>query len=130
MVPCLHQSNVYIKRKLRICRVHKCIPIVSAKTLLTCAGLQTNPSHFSKYKAENGHFAEFLDLLFAIVPSLHQSNYITQRRYGYGESKNVFLSSVQKPHLSVRDCKRTRLISVTIGSRTEILWNFRIYFLP
>ena len=55
MVPCLHQSNVYIKRKLRVWRVIKCIPLVGAKTSLTCAGLQTTLSQVSKYRAENGN---------------------------------------------------------------------------
>ena len=55
MVPYLNQSNVYIKRKLQVWRVHKCIPLVSAKTALTCAGLQTTPFHISKYRAENGN---------------------------------------------------------------------------
>ena len=53
MVPCLPQSNLYIKRKLRICKVQKCIPLVGAKTSLTCAGLQTTPSQVSQYRAEN-----------------------------------------------------------------------------
>ena len=55
MVPCLHQSNVYIKRKLRAWRVQKCIPLVGAKISLTCAGLQMTPSHVSQYRAENGN---------------------------------------------------------------------------
>ena len=38
MVPCLHQGNVYIKRKLRVWRAKKCIPLVGAETPLTCAG--------------------------------------------------------------------------------------------
>ena len=54
MVPCLHQSNVYIKRKLQVFRVQKCIPLVGAKTELTCAGWQTTPSQVSQYRAENG----------------------------------------------------------------------------
>ena len=53
MVPCLHQSNVYIKMKLWVWRVQKCIPLVGAKISLTCAGLQTTPSQVSQYKAEN-----------------------------------------------------------------------------
>ena len=55
MVLCLHQSNVYIKRKLRICRVQKRIPLVRAKTSLTCAGLQTTLSQVSQYRAKNGN---------------------------------------------------------------------------
>ena len=38
MVTCLHQGNVYIKRKLRAWRAKKCIPLVGAETPLTCAG--------------------------------------------------------------------------------------------
>ena len=31
MVPCLHQGNIYTKRKLRVCRNQKCITLVGAK---------------------------------------------------------------------------------------------------
>ena len=55
MVLCLHQSNVYIKRKLRGWRVQKCIPLVGAKSALTSAGLQTTLSHVTQYRAENGN---------------------------------------------------------------------------
>ena len=55
MVPCLHQSNVDIKRKLQIWRVQKCIPLISEKSALTCLGRQTAPSHVSQYRAENGN---------------------------------------------------------------------------
>ena len=58
MVPCLHQSNVYIKRKLRVWRVIKCIPLIGTKTSLTCAGLQTTPSHVCLYRADNEKFVE------------------------------------------------------------------------
>ena len=30
MVPCLHQGNIYTKRKLRVWRDQKCIPLVGA----------------------------------------------------------------------------------------------------
>ena len=55
MVPCLHQNTVYIKSKLRVWRVQKCIPLVGAETSLTCAGLQTRPSQVSQYRSENGN---------------------------------------------------------------------------
>ena len=54
-VPCLHQSNVYIKRKIPVWRVQICLPLVGAKTALTCAGRQTTPSHVSQYSSENGN---------------------------------------------------------------------------
>ena len=47
--------NVYMKRKLRVWRVQNCIPLVDAKTSLTCAGLQTTQSQVSKYRAKNGN---------------------------------------------------------------------------
>ena len=45
MVPHLHQSNGYIKRKLRAWRVQKCIALVGADTVLTSAGPQNTPFH-------------------------------------------------------------------------------------
>ena len=45
MVPRLHQSNGYIKRKLRAWRVQKCIAKVGADTVLTTAWKQNTPFH-------------------------------------------------------------------------------------
>ena len=45
MVPHLHQSHGYIKRKLQAWRVQKCISLVGADTLLTSAGPQTTSLH-------------------------------------------------------------------------------------
>ena len=59
MVQYLHESNVYIKRKLSICTAQKCIPLVGAKSALTCAGPQTTPSHVRQYTAENGNLGKF-----------------------------------------------------------------------
>ena len=52
MVPCLHQSNIYLKRKLRVWRDRKCISLVGAKTPLTCAGRQSTPFQWRRYSAE------------------------------------------------------------------------------
>ena len=43
MVPRLHQSNGYIKRKLRAWRVQKCSALVGADTVLTSSGPETTP---------------------------------------------------------------------------------------
>ena len=56
MVPSLHQGNTYIKRKPQVRRDQKCIPLLSAKTPLTCAGRQTTPSQGSRYRPENGNW--------------------------------------------------------------------------
>ena len=46
MVPCFHQANIYTKRKLRVWRDQKCIPLVGAITPLNGAGLQN--THVSR----------------------------------------------------------------------------------
>ena len=53
MVPCLHQGNFYIKRKLWVWRAQKCICLVGAKTTLTSAGRQITPSQGGEYSANN-----------------------------------------------------------------------------
>ena len=54
MVLCLHQGNIYDKRTLRVWRDQKCIPLVGAKTILTCAGHQNTPSRWRRYRAQKG----------------------------------------------------------------------------
>ena len=54
MVPCLHQGNIYTKRKLRVWRDQKCIPLVGAITPLTCVGGHNTPSRGRQYRAQNG----------------------------------------------------------------------------
>ena len=55
MVPCLHQGNIYIKRKLRVWRDQKCIYLVGAESPLIFAGHQTTPSQGSRYRVGNGN---------------------------------------------------------------------------
>ena len=54
MVPCLHQGNIYTKRKLRVWRDQKCIPLVGAINPLTCAGRSNTRSRGMQYRAQNG----------------------------------------------------------------------------
>ena len=56
MVPCLHQSNIHIKRKLRVWRAHKCISLVGAKSPLTCAGRQSTVCQGRQHRGGNGNF--------------------------------------------------------------------------
>ena len=55
MVSCLYQSNIYIKRKLRVSKDQICTSIVGAETLPTCTGRQTTPSERSRYRPKNGN---------------------------------------------------------------------------
>ena len=54
IVPCLHQGNIFTKRKLRVWRDQKCIRLVGAKTILTCAGHKNTPSRLMWYRAKTG----------------------------------------------------------------------------
>ena len=59
MVPRLHQSNGYIKRKLRAWRVQKCIALVGADTVLITAWPQSTPFHGGWYMAPNRNMRNF-----------------------------------------------------------------------
>ena len=59
MVPCLHQGNIYTKRKLRVWRDQKCIPLVGAKTILTCVDRQNTPSRLMWYNAKTQNLRKF-----------------------------------------------------------------------
>ena len=58
MIPCLHQGNIYTKRKLRVWRDQKYIQLVGAITTLICAVLHNTPSRGRQYKAQNGKFGK------------------------------------------------------------------------
>ena len=77
LVPCLHQGNIYTKRKLRVWRDQKCIPLVGAITPLTCAGPQNTPPRGRQYRAQNGKLRKLgrtylLGTVFAPRKYLHQ----------------------------------------------------------
>ena len=77
MVPCLHQDNIYIKRKLRVWRAQKYISLVGAKSPLTCAARQTTPSQLSRYRVEYGNLRKLVwtyrhGTMFAPRKILHQ----------------------------------------------------------
>ena len=58
MVPCLPQGNIYTKRKLRVWRDQKCIPLVGAIIPLHCGGRHNTPSRGRQYRAKNGKFGK------------------------------------------------------------------------
>ena len=59
MVRRLHQSNGYIKRKLRAWRVQNCIALVGVDTVLTSAWKQSTPFHGGLYRTQNGKMRNF-----------------------------------------------------------------------
>ena len=56
---CLHQINVYIKRKLWVWGTQKCNFLVGAKTVPTVTGPQTTYSHAPPYMANIGNLRQF-----------------------------------------------------------------------
>ena len=56
MVPCLHQGNIYMKRKLRVWRDQRCSSLVGAITPLNCGRRHNTPSRGRQYRAQNGKF--------------------------------------------------------------------------
>ena len=59
MVRRLHQSNGYIKRKLRAWRVQKCFALVGTDTVLITTWPQSTPFHGGWYGAPNRNMRNF-----------------------------------------------------------------------
>ena len=77
MVPCLYQGNIYTKRKRRVWRDQKIIPLVGAITPLNCGGRQNTPSRGRQYRAQNPKLGKSgrtycQDTVFAPRKYLHQ----------------------------------------------------------
>ena len=79
MVPCLHQGNIYTKRKLPAWRDQKCIPLVGAITPLTCAGRQNTPSRRRRFVPRTESCLNYNGPI-ALVPCFHQGNIYTKRK--------------------------------------------------
>ena len=77
MVSCLHQGNIYTKRKLRVWRNQKCTLLVFAIIPLTCVGRQNTPSRGRQYRAQNGKLGKLVrkygnGTVFALRKYLYQ----------------------------------------------------------
>ena len=96
MVPCLHQGNIYIKRKLRVWRDQKCIPLVGAGTPVTCVGRQTTPSQGRQHRAENENLRKLgwtyhHDTMFVLRQYLYQKKATGMERpkiYSHSQCKD------------------------------------------
>ena len=94
MVPCLHQGNIYTKRKLRVWRDQKCIPLVGAITTLTCTGRHNTPSRWRQYRAQNGKFGK-------LGQTYGHGTVFAPRKYSYQKET----TSMERPEMySVSRC--------------------------
>ena len=79
MVPWLHQGNIYIKRKLRVWREQKYIPLGSAKTLLPMQAVKLP-------RLKRGDIGSRMETCvnwggpIAMVPCLHQGSIYIKRK--------------------------------------------------
>ena len=79
MVPCLHQCNVYVKRKQQVWRAQKCNFLLCAKTAPTCMGQQTTRV-MQRCIGQGIEIFKILGLIFAMVPCLHQCKVYIKRK--------------------------------------------------
>ena len=86
VVPDVHRSNGYIKRKLREWRGQECNALVAAEIALTCAGSQTTP--FNGRTGPRRKICESSGLPTALVPRLHQINGYTKRKLREWRAQN------------------------------------------
>ena len=124
MVLCLHQRNVYIKRKLRVWRAQNCHFLVGANTAPTGMGQQTTPCHTAPYWASKWKFLEFRVYLSPWYRVYTNAAFILKGSYGCGEPKNVISLSAQRSHRPVLSCKPPRVMQRHIGPANGNFWNF------
>ena len=106
MEPCLHQGNIYNKRKLRVWRDQKCIPLVGSKTPLTCAGSQNTLSRGRHYRAQNGKLGK-LGRTYGYGTVFAPRNYFHQKEAtGMGDQKCIPLVGAITP-FTCAGCQNT-----------------------
>ena len=88
LVPCLHQGKIYIKREQGNWRDQKSIPLVGAKTPLTCAGRQTYLSAGREYRAEIGNLRK-LGRNYRLGTVFAQREYLYQKGARGMESREM-----------------------------------------
>ena len=81
MVPRLHQTNGYMKRKLGEWRAQKCNAIVGADTVLT-SEVRKLPRFMGVSIGPRMEICETSGLPFHMVPRLHQSNGCIKKKLG------------------------------------------------
>ena len=128
MVPCLHQGNIYTKRKLRVWRDQKCIPLVGAKTILTCAGRQIIPFRGRRYRAKIGKLRKMGGPI-AMVTCLHQGNIHTKQKLRVWRDQKCIPLVGRKTILTCADHQTTpsrgRRYRAQNGKLRKLGWNNR-----
>ena len=116
MIPCLHQGNIYTKRKLRVWRDQKCIPLVGALTPLTCLVRQSTQARGRKYRAQDGKLRK-LERTYLHGTVFAPRKYLYQKEANGMERPEMYSASrCNNPTLPVRSVKILRLKGGSIGA--------------
>ena len=132
MVPCLHQGNIYTKRKLRVWREQICIQQVGAIPHLPVRAVKI-PRLEGGGIGPRTESCVNCDGPIAMVPCLHQGNIYTKRKLRvWRDQKCIPQVGAISTHLPVRAVKIPRLEGDGIGPGTEscVIWDGPIAMVP
>ena len=131
MVPCLHNGNDYIKRKLRVCRTQKCSLLVGANTEPTGTGLQTTPFHTAPYRADIGNY-EVWGLPIVILPCLNQGDDYIKRKLRVCRTRKCRLLVGANTVLTGTGLQSTQFHTARYSTTMEIygIWGLPIAIVP
>ena len=97
MVPCLHQAHFFTKRKLRVWRDQKCIPLVGANAILTCVGREITPSQGRQHRAQKGKLRK-LGRTYRHGTVFAPRKYLYQKKATGMERQEMYPASRYKNH--------------------------------
>ena len=107
-VPCLHQSNLHIKRKLWEWRVQKYNPCAGVKIPQVCTGRESNRFNGTPYMGDNGNSRKFVAPYSPRYRVCTKPISISKGSCGDGKFKTIIFAGVQMSHKPVQAGKVTR----------------------
>ena len=124
MAPHLHQSNGYIRRKVRVWRAQEYNALVGEETVLSSAGPQTTSFHGGAVQGRKSKYAKFRVYQSPCYRVCTKPMVILKGSYLCGELKNVMPLSVQKAYLALRYRKLFRFMGVQYKAENRNMPNF------
>ena len=132
MVPCLHQGNIHIKRKLRVWRAQKCISLVGGKSPLTCEGRQSTACQGRQCNVWNGNLRK-LWWIYRHGTVFAPRQYLLQKEATGMESPEMYFPSRWKKPSYLYGPSKYRVSMETLqggGTETCVNWGGPIAMVP
>ena len=126
MVPCLHQSNAYIKRKLRNGELKNAIAFSVQNTYRRLRACKVPGFILRRIQGRRCKFGEIRGYLSPWYRVCTKAMIISKESYRHGEPKNVIAFTVQKTYRRLQACKRSGFMQLRIGPTMKILGNSRL----